>query len=220
MTSAVQKKAGKTRTAPKESRKLQLIKATINSVAKRGIADTTLADVSKQAGLSQGIVNLHFQSKQKLFVETLRFLADEYKNAWERTLSKGGITAAEKLSAMVHLDFSRQVCERKKIAVWFAFWGEARSRPTYRQLCAERDREYGEVVKDLCKEIIAEGDYDVDPAMVSDGLSAMTNGLWLDILIAPDQQNREQARRVCYMYLARIFPRHFSLEDLEQEERV
>ena len=67
---------GKRRTAPPEERREQLILATIRSVADRGLADTTIATVAQEAGLSQGIVNLHFRSKDGLLTETLRYLAD------------------------------------------------------------------------------------------------------------------------------------------------
>ena len=68
------------RTASKEARRQQLIEATIKCISKRGIGSTTLGDVAKEAGLSQGIVNLHFKSKDNLFNETLRYLVEEYKS--------------------------------------------------------------------------------------------------------------------------------------------
>ena len=64
------------RTAPKEERQLQLVRATIRSVAAHGLSDTTMATVANTAGLSQGIINLHFRTKQRLLVATLRHLAD------------------------------------------------------------------------------------------------------------------------------------------------
>ena len=72
MTKAELKAPTKKRTASKEERQLQLIQATIRSVAQNGLSDTTMATVSSEAGLSQGIINLHFQSKERLLVETLR----------------------------------------------------------------------------------------------------------------------------------------------------
>ena len=71
-----------TRRAPKALRREQLINATIDSLALRGYAATTLADVADGAGLSRGIVNFHFESKEKLLVETLQFLSDEYSANW------------------------------------------------------------------------------------------------------------------------------------------
>ena len=43
-----------------------------------------MADVTKLAGLSLGIVNLHFETKEKLLVETLRFITDEYRNGLDK----------------------------------------------------------------------------------------------------------------------------------------
>jgi AcrR family transcriptional regulator len=72
---------------PKEKRREQLIKATIKCVARSGLVGTTMADVTQQAGLSIGIVNLHFQSKEKLLIETLRYVAEEYRLTWKKALA-------------------------------------------------------------------------------------------------------------------------------------
>jgi TetR/AcrR family transcriptional regulator, transcriptional repressor of bet genes len=187
-----------------------LIRATIRSVANRGLASTTIATVAKEAGLSQGIINLHFQSKERLLTETLRFLADEYRNACYAAVAEAGESPAAGLRALVELDFRPSICERGKLAVWFAFWGERRFRPTYRRICAERDRSYDDMVRTLCARLCEQGGYpDVDPALIADGLSALTDGLWLDLLVRPESMSRELAKRISMAYLADAFPRHF-----------
>jgi TetR/AcrR family transcriptional repressor of bet genes len=201
------------RTAPKEHRRAQLIKATIRSVAHRGLAETTIATVAREARLSQGIINLHFTSKQRLLIETLRHLADEYRTAWQNALETAGSSAAARLVAMVALDFDPAVCERNKLAVWFAFWGEVKFRPTYRKICAARDKAYDDMVRELCEAMRREGGYrNVDAAVIADGLSALTDGLWLDLLVRPETMSRDQARRVATNYLADAFPRHIRRE--------
>ena len=198
------------RVVAKERRREQLIKATINCIAKRGIAGTTMADVTQNAGLSLGIVNLHFLSKDKLFEETLLYLSDEYEAFCANALKKAGHTAVEKLSALVELDFSPKVCERKKLAVWFAFWGEAKSRPTYLQICAENDRKYNDVVAKLCEDLVVDGGYtDIRSQAFATGLAALSNGLWLDLLMTPNEINRKEACDICFDYLAVSFPNHF-----------
>ena len=207
---------GKRRTAPPEARREQLILATIRSVADRGLADTTIATVAQEAGLSQGIVNLHFRSKDGLLTETLRYLADEYRNAVQEAAEIASVSPVEGLLAMVELDFRRTICSREKLAVWFAFWGERRFRPTYRRICAERDRSYDDMVRVICARLCDEGGYrDVEPALVADGLSALTDGLWLDLLVRPDSMSRERAKRVTLSYLADVFPRHFTQPEAE-----
>src|SRR3954467_7016212 len=78
----------KGRKASKETRRQQLIDATIDSLAKRGYSETTMADVADGAGLSRGIVNFHFESKEKLLIATLQFMADEYSAHWRAALLK------------------------------------------------------------------------------------------------------------------------------------
>ena len=199
----------RSRAATREFRKAQLIESTIDSIAKRGFAETTLADVADGAGLSRGIVNFHFQSKEQLLVETLQLIAEEYREVWRRALAKAGSVTVDRLIAMVQSDFDPAVCNRKKIAVWYAFWGEAKSRPTYLKLCADRDREYAEAFHALVRAMIEEGGYEgLDAELVAQGLSALTDGLWLDFLVDPKNFDRDRARTTAFLFLAAVFPRH------------
>jgi len=217
MNSAATAASTKRRTQPKEKRQLQLIQATIRSIAEHGLSDTTITTVSREAGLSQGIINLHFQSKERLLLETLSFVVDEYKNHWEKALAGAGDNSAERLWALAAVDFHPSVCERNKLAVWFAFWSETKSRPTYRKLCAERDREYDRMLQLVCGELIREGAYDLDPAVAARGMSAMTEGLWLDMLLSPKHMSRQQAQQVSMAFLAKLFPGHFDEQGPRRE---
>lgn len=198
------------RTAPPEERRSQLILAAVRCIANRGLAETTIATVAQEAGLSQGIINLHFRTKERLLTETLRYLSDEYRNACAAAADAAGPSPAAGLQAMVDLDFHRDICTRNKLAVWFAFWGERKFRPTYRRICAARDKSYDDMARNLCARICEQGDYpEVESALVADGLSALTDGLWLDLLVRPETMSRELARRITMAYLADAFPKHF-----------
>ena len=63
---------------PKAERRQQLIDATIRCIAQHGLSAVTMQMVTREAGLSVGIANLHFESKDNLLRETLRFVAEEY----------------------------------------------------------------------------------------------------------------------------------------------
>lgn len=200
----------KPRTASKEERQIQLIKATIRSIAKHGLSVTTMATVAREAGLSQGIINLHFKSKERLLEETLRYIVDEYRGSWHRALENAGESAVEKLSAIVAVDFDKRICKRTKLAVWFAFWGESRSRLTYRKIYAERGREYKEVLTGLCEQIIGQGGYSSQAQDIANGLMAIHTGLWLDLLLSPADMKPEQAEQISLSYLKGVFPAQFS----------
>ena len=199
----------RSRAATREFRKAQLIESTIDSIAKRGFSETTLADVAAGAGLSRGIVNFHFQSKEQLLVETLQMIAEEYREVWQKALAKAGDATVSRLIAMVNADFDPAVCNRKKIAVWYAFWGEAKSRPTYLKLCADRDHEYADAFLQVTRQMIEEGGYEgLNPEMVSTGLAALTDGLWLDFLVDPKQFDRDRSKATAFLFLSALFPRH------------
>lgn len=193
----------------KPVRRQQLINATIDSLAKRGYAETTLADIADGAGLSRGIVNFHFESKEKLLVETLRTMADEYSVAWRSALDRAGPTAAHRLWALTAADFSRDVCNRRNIAAWCAFWGEARSRPLYQKLCGSRDRDYQDMLLGLCARLEEEGRYGLDPKQTAIGIDALGEGLWLRLLFMEDRATRKELYACAVAHLVRTFPRHF-----------
>lgn len=196
------------RKAPKEARRQQLIEATIDSLAKRGYAETTMADIADGAGLSRGIVNFHFESKEKLLVATLQFLADEYAGHWEAALAKAGPGPAARLKALVAADFDRRVCTRRKIAAWCAFWGEATSRPTYQALCGARDDRFERTVAGLVGALKAEGGYGFDPEALGLALCALLEGLWIR-LMTDDRLRRKAAQGAAEAFLAASFPQHF-----------
>jgi TetR/AcrR family transcriptional regulator, transcriptional repressor of bet genes len=198
------------RTEKREIRRQQLIDATLRCISKNGIGGTKLSDVAQAAGLSQGIVNLHFASKDNLLRDTLNYLAEDYRQQFESVLERSGPAAADKLKALMEMDFKPSICDRRKLAVWFAFWGEVKAVPTYQKICEQRDQQYGAIVRGLCRDIIAEGNYAVDSDTVATALSAMTEGLWLSCLINPKNFSREAAMAAVYSYLQAVFPQHYN----------
>lgn len=199
----------KVRKAPRTTRRMQLIEATIDSLARRGYAATTMADVAEGAGLSRGIVNFHFESKEQLLVDTLQAMADEYAAHWQAAVSSAGDDPARKLEALVVADFDRAICNQRKLAAWFAFWGEAKSRPTYQALCSARDGRYQDLLAELCGALISEGGYGLDARQTALGLDALLDGLWLRLMVAPKTTKREAALQAALAFLAAMFPRHF-----------
>jgi len=199
------------RALAKAHRRQQLIDATINCIARKGLGSITLADVAREAGLSQGIVNLHFNSKDNLLAETLRFLAEEYAEQFRQTLDKAPPDSAARLQALLEMDLKPSICDRKKLAVWFAFWGEVKAVPTYQKICEARDQKNQDVLEDLVSELIREGDYaDLDAHSVADALAATTDGMWLSYLVNPKTFKRASAQKAVRSFLAGLFPKHYT----------
>ena len=109
MQTAAIKTAIMTRSASKLARRQQLIDATIQCLARKGLSGTTMVDITQQAGLSLGIVNLHFISKERLLIETLQFVADEYQQGLEKIYRNKTLSVEEKIKAQADYDFSKRL---------------------------------------------------------------------------------------------------------------
>ena len=171
---------------PKAERRQQLIDATIRCIARHGLSSVTMQMVTREAGLSVGIANLHFQSKNNLLNETLRFVAEEYHGG-QIDIMEG----AETPDLGDRLD------------------GEAGARPVYQKIVATTDRLAAQKLEKLFSDIIEQGGYrDADARELATGYSALIDGLHLGLLVTPRELTKRRARAVARDFLRRAFPKH------------
>ncbi len=206
-------KASTRRREPKEFRRDQLIQATIDSLATRGFAATTLADVATGAGLSRGIVNFHFESKEKLLLEVLTAMTAEYEANWRAALDKAkGKPAAQQMHALIASDFDARVCSTRLVTAWFGFWAEARTRPQYQELCWARDEGLMGAICSICAALKDEAGYEFDVNHTGGAIYAVQEGLWLRLMLGGKDFKRRDALATALALLGTLFPRHFTTE--------
>ena len=197
----------RSRAANKAFRQRQIIDATIDSISTHGLAETTIANVAKSAGVSQGMLMFHFKTKEALLHETLTFLSDEYRANWQATLAASADDPMARILALVAADFDPKVCARKKVAVWHAFYGEARARPTYLDIYGDLDDERTGVMYRHCAQALAD-----EPSSTWTADSATTcierlgDGLWVQLLLGSSRSERRDALRLIHQLLQSIFP--------------
>ena len=194
----------------KVARRRQLIEATIDGIARTGFAELKIADVAAAAGLSVGIVNFYFKSKDALLIATLKHLVEDYGQAMQATLARAGKSAAAQIDAMIEADFARAQASRKQVTVWYAFWGETRWRPEFLKLCADLSTSFQHSTMASFQALIVEGGYQgLDAGLIARGFNAMIDGLWLDMLLNPEQTDRETAKASVRAFLTGLFPKEF-----------
>ena len=152
------------------------------------------------------MVNLHFDTKEVLFVEVLHHLFDQYRRCWETAVDGAGPGAWNQLTAMIDADLSPAVLNRRTMAVWFAFRAETNAHPNYLELYVSRDHVRSRLTESLCRELADKSGGDTDPYEISYGLNAMVEGFWTDYFLHPEDFDRECARRICLSYLDARFP--------------
>jgi AcrR family transcriptional regulator len=193
---------------PREAREQQLVDAAIGCISVLGMRDTTVTDVAARARMAVGSISQYFDSKELLFTAALRTLSEQFEMAWRRALEAAGPDPALRLRRFVECYFLPAICQRKKIAVWFAFWGEAKSRPHYRSVCSAYDRRHDEMLESLCAALIADGGYALEPSSAAKIVGSQCHGLWLELLTGTERLQRTHLADLARTGLAALFPRH------------
>lgn len=195
------------RVEPNAQRRQQLINATIRVMAEYGLSKTTVARVAQAADLSAGIVSFYFRGKDELLLATLEHLDREFRAALQAALSSSGNDPAGALLALIDVYFDAELADARKVAVWFAFWGESRAREDYLRICGTADREFDETVRALVSALPG-----IDTQAVtahSAALVGMLDSLWQDILWEGDVFDRAGAVTLCRDFLRSIAPGAF-----------
>ncbi len=198
--------ASRNRKRQSEFRRQQLIAATIDCIDSLGLSQTTLARIAERARLSQGNVVFHFHSKDELLEQTLQYLNAEYTRNWREAIAKAPSDPMSQLRAMVRSSFSPQVFNRKKISVWYAFWGESRSRPKYMQVCGSSDREFSDKLRFLCQAISAQKGARLGAETAALSIEGMIDGLWQTLLLGSPELKRKQAIAAVDELVDGLFP--------------
>ena len=69
------------KTQIKSQRKLELINATLESIAVHGLQNSTIITISQLAGTSSGLISHYFGGKQGLIEATIKHLLEQLKQA-------------------------------------------------------------------------------------------------------------------------------------------
>jgi len=198
--------ASRNRKSQREFRQRQLIDATMDCIDKLGLSQTTLAKIAERAGLSQGNVVFHFHSKEALLEQTLHFLNDEFEANWKAALAAADKNPMARLKAIIKSSFAAQICNRRKISVWYAFWGESRSRPKYMRVCGDSDEEFSDQILALCQALESQCEARLKAATATISIEGMINGLWQNFLIGPPGFKRAEAIQTVFELLDMIYP--------------
>jgi len=202
------------REATKAWHRQKILDATITVIAQHGIVGTTISRVVEQAGLSRGMVNLHFKSKDSLLMEVIKYLLDQYIATWHQAMEEAGDSPADKIKAMICADFNPRIFHSEAVAVWFAFRVQARAQPEYLPYVTTREDDNLRNFTELFVQLVEEtGCHHIDPGSVARGMMALEEGMWLDFFLHPQRFDSRKALRSAFTFLAAIFPDHFDVEE-------
>ncbi|HMQ41362.1 MAG TPA: transcriptional regulator BetI [Paracoccus sp. (in: a-proteobacteria)] len=159
--------------ARQNNRKIELINAAIETIARSGTLDVTVADIAREAGMSPALAHHYFGSKDQIFLSTMREILRRYGVAVRAEL--GGLDDPRaRLLAVLDVSLGPEHFDSGTVAAWLNFYVLAqRDRDAARLLRVYHRRLRSTLLADLRK---LAGDR---AAGIAETLGALIDGVYL-----------------------------------------
>lgn len=179
-------------------RKRQLIEATIASIYAHGFADTTVATISREAGVSPGIIHHYFGGKAALLAATMRSLLVELRGYVVAALGAAR-GPRERVEAIIDASFAERQFQPPLIVTWLAFWGQA----PHDAMLMRLQRIYARRLQSNLRADLRHLVGSARAPIIATGLAAMIDGLWLSCALDHPGLSAGRARSMAKDYLYR-----------------
>jgi AcrR family transcriptional regulator len=90
---------------PSITSKEELISAALSLFRRKGVDDTTVSDIVKEAHVAQGTFYNYFKSKDEIFAEVLESISKNIFEEMQKTVERNDITSIEKLKLLPQQEF-------------------------------------------------------------------------------------------------------------------
>jgi TetR/AcrR family transcriptional repressor of bet genes len=180
-------------------RRRQLIEATIATIHEDGFQDTTVARISRRAGLSVGLVNHYFDGKSDLLSATMQTLAAQALNGAQAFLDQ--TTAPdEQLLAIIDGNFAPSQRSPEAISAWLSFYAQVPNNPDFARIQMELDETLMNLLRPRLERLVA-------PERVASrahAIVALIYGMWLRHTQDPEGFSLDVIRGIARDHVADI----------------
>lgn len=186
------------------ARRQDLIRGTIQSIARLGFANSTVQTICEAAGLSRGLIGHYFKGKDELLLEAFRSLVSEADEETRRAIREVGDDPLQQLLAATEVSFQRSE-QREKSTVWLAFWGAARWNPEMQRLNHHLYSRYRRWVQRRLAAAAAQRGMEIDTRRAALMYAQMIDGFALGLIMDKDAYTPREASDIICAWLLDLF---------------
>jgi TetR/AcrR family transcriptional repressor of bet genes len=189
-----------TRAAPDERRQ-SLIVATARCLADKGAAGVSVRSICAEAGVSPGLLRHYFAGVSEAIAESCRWIGAQIGQALDAAVAEAGDDPRARLLAYVTASFRPPIASPRLLAGYVAFWSLTQSDAAIAAVRAEVSGEFRGGLEALIR------DYRPalpDARLPAVALTALIDGLWLELSLGHAPFTPEEAGRLAEMWLDRL----------------
>jgi TetR/AcrR family fatty acid metabolism transcriptional regulator len=167
-------------------RRSQLTKAAYNVVSKKGYYNFTIKDISKESGLSTGLVHYYFKNKQDLMLNLIREMNKNLKKYLNNGLSRSE-DPVEKLRIYVTQAFGLVMNEKNYFYVFIDFLSQVNRSERMRKANIRLIESYREECSRILQEGVEKGIFkEIDITYVTTIIISLIQGMIIQYVIDND----------------------------------
>lgn len=186
------------RQAP-EVRRQRLIEATIECLKRYGHEGLSVRRISAAAGVSIGLINHHFPTKNALVAEAYRHFNAQLSLAIRNEVERAPESSPRaRLRALFRAIFSPPNLDKDVLTVWIVLWGLYHHSREIQKAHAEAYGGYVELLRELLAALQKDaGKFRLNLRLAAIGAQALLDGLWLEWCLDPENFSPQEAVEVC-----------------------
>ncbi|WP_285489152.1 TetR/AcrR family transcriptional regulator [Amycolatopsis taiwanensis] len=181
----------------------QILDAAWRLIAQRGYHAVRVSDVAEACGTSTGTIHYYFPGRDDLLTEALR---SSVQQAFDRQVAElhSIEDARERLLRLVELQLPTPGALRLEWSIWLQVWNETALRSELRVLHADSYTRWHDTIERTIVEGQQQGVFiDTDPEELTMALTALIDGLGIQVLTGRPGRTVERMRRTLYNFVQR-----------------
>ncbi len=189
-----------------EVRRLRLVEATIECLKRYGHEGLSVRRISAEAGVSIGLINHHFPTKNALVAEAYRHFNAQLSDAIRSDVERAPDNPRERVRALFRAVFSPPNLDRDVLTVWIVLWGLYHHSREIQKAHAEAYGGYVELLRELLADLQKEsGKFKMNLRLAAIGAQALLDGLWLEWCLDPENFSPQEAVQLCEAWLDSLY---------------
>ena len=181
------------RRAEPDERRLSLIEACARVLARDGVGGASVRAIAVEAGVSAGLVGHYFSGIEALVAATYAHVGDQVDRATGQAVAAAGPDPRARLDAFATASFRAPIAHPDLLATWIGFWSLVRSRPA---IARQHDDQYAAFRQRLEALLGACGVAPATLRRAAIGVTALIDGLWLELCLSPEEFGADEAAQI------------------------
>jgi len=163
-------------------RKDQIVRATVECIAKHGYHNFSMQDVARTAGVSKGIIHYYFLNKDELMMSVLDKVAGDIERVLQADMAAIS-DPMRKMEIFIEVCFDVVRSTREYYQVSMDFWTQINQKDDVRKVIARHYEKFRETASIVIREGVDKGVFrKVEPLHYSSFVIAVIDGLSLQWL--------------------------------------